>query len=67
MWIVKVAQTEPLASMLKPGGQRLHDPEPVTDLEKAQRLMKELPISMFHASGTCAMMPHEDEASSMRA
>lgn len=60
MWMDKIPQAEPLASMLKKGGKRLHDPEPVTDLEKAQKLMKELAIPMFHSCGVCSMMPRED-------
>jgi choline dehydrogenase-like flavoprotein len=60
MYMEKIAETEPLASLLKKGGERLHSPEPLTDLEKAQDLCKELMLSMYHLSGTCAMMPRED-------
>ena len=56
----KIAETEPMASLLKKGGERLHTPERVTNLEKAKELCKELVLSMYHVSGTCAMMPHED-------
>ncbi|KAJ5143707.1 CAZyme family AA3 [Penicillium bovifimosum] len=60
MWMDKIAETEPLASLLKKGGERLHTPEPLDDLEKAKELCKELVLSMYHVSGTCAMMPRED-------
>ncbi|KAJ5811277.1 hypothetical protein N7474_007578 [Penicillium riverlandense] len=42
------------------GGERLHTPEPLTDLEQAKELCKELVLSMYHLSGTCAMMRRED-------
>ncbi|KAL1963012.1 hypothetical protein VTN77DRAFT_8760 [Rasamsonia byssochlamydoides] len=60
MWTEKIAETEPMASLLKKGGQRLHAPTRVTDLEKAKELCKELVMSMYHVSGSCAMMPRED-------
>ncbi|KAJ6123998.1 CAZyme family AA3 [Penicillium samsonianum] len=60
MWMDKISETEPMASLLKKGGERLHTPEPLTDLEKAKELCKELILSLFHVSGTCAMMPQED-------
>ncbi|CRL18610.1 Glucose-methanol-choline oxidoreductase [Penicillium camemberti] len=40
--------------------RRLHSPEPLADLKKAKELCKELILSMYHVSGTCAMMPQED-------
>ncbi|KAJ5787103.1 CAZyme family AA3 [Penicillium paradoxum] len=60
MWMEVIAETEPMASLLKKDGERLHTPDPVTDLEKAKELCKELVLSMYHVSGTCAMMPRED-------
>jgi choline dehydrogenase-like flavoprotein len=62
IWMGKIAETEPMASLLKPGGDRLHMPQKldVTDLERAQELCKELVLSMYHVCGTCAMMPRED-------
>ncbi|KAJ5745833.1 CAZyme family AA3 [Penicillium odoratum] len=60
MWMDKIAEAEPLASLLKKGGERLHTPEPLTDVEKAKELCKELVLSMYHVSGTCVMMPRED-------
>lgn len=60
MWLDKFAEAEPMASLLKKGGQRLHTAEPLTELEKAKELCKELILSVYHVSGTCAMMPQED-------
>lgn len=60
MWMDKIPETEPLASLLKKGGKRLHTPERVTDLNKTQDLVKELAISTYHLCGTCTMMPRED-------
>lgn len=62
LWMEKIAETEPMASLLKKGGQRLHTPERLrlTDLGKTKELCKELVLSMYHFSGSCAMMPRED-------
>ncbi|KAL2794656.1 GMC oxidoreductase-domain-containing protein [Aspergillus keveii] len=62
IWMEKIAEAEPMVSLLKPGGDRLHTPQKldVTDLERAQELCKELVLSMYHVCGTCAMMPRED-------
>ncbi|BCS27275.1 GMC family oxidoreductase [Aspergillus puulaauensis] len=60
IWMEKIPETEAMAPLLKPGGQRLHTPGKVAELQKAQDLCKELVLSMYHVSGTCAMMPRED-------
>lgn len=60
IWMEKIAQTEPLASMLKNGGRRLHCPQPVTELKQMEKLMEELTISMYHTCGSCVMAPRED-------
>ncbi|KFZ07713.1 hypothetical protein V502_09819 [Pseudogymnoascus sp. VKM F-4520 (FW-2644)] len=60
IWMEKIAETEPMASLLKTGGARLHTVERLTDVSKAKELCKELVLSMFHLSGTCAMLPRED-------
>ncbi|PWY89218.1 putative aryl-alcohol dehydrogenase [Aspergillus heteromorphus CBS 117.55] len=60
LWMEKIAETQPMATLLKENGQRLHTPERLTDLEKAEEACKELVLSMYHFSGTCAMMPRED-------
>jgi choline dehydrogenase-like flavoprotein len=60
IWMEKIAETEPMASLLKTGGARLHTTERLTDVAKAKELCKELSLSIFHLSGTCAMLPRED-------
>ncbi|KFY04700.1 hypothetical protein O988_00580 [Pseudogymnoascus sp. VKM F-3808] len=60
IWMEKIAETEPMASILKTGGARLHTTERLTDVAKAKELCKELSLSIFHLCGTCAMLPRED-------
>ncbi|KAJ5527723.1 CAZyme family AA3 [Penicillium frequentans] len=61
MWMdTKIAESEAFGSLLKKGGERLHTPERLTDLEKAKDICKELVLSMYHVAGSCAMMPRED-------
>lgn len=61
LFLEKLMASEPMASLLKPGGRRLHQPDdgpqPVQDLDEAKRIAKELIISHYHPCGTCAMMP----------
>ncbi|KAL2810035.1 hypothetical protein BJX63DRAFT_403355 [Aspergillus granulosus] len=59
-WMEKIPETEAMAPLLKAGGQRLHTPEKITTVQQAEQLCKELVLSMYHVSGTCAMMPRED-------
>ncbi|KKY27449.1 putative aryl-alcohol dehydrogenase [Phaeomoniella chlamydospora] len=60
LWAEKLSQTEPIASLLKKDGRRLHlQGKEELDLETAKRLTKERIISHYHYSGTCAMMPKE--------
>lgn len=49
-----------MASLLKKKGARLHTPERLTDVERAKELCKELVLSQWHTSGSCAMTPRED-------
>ncbi|RHZ53049.1 hypothetical protein CDV55_102798 [Aspergillus turcosus] len=60
IWSETLAETEPMASLLKKKGARLHTPERLTDVERAKELCKELVLSQWHTSGSCAMMPRED-------
>ncbi|OBT73421.1 hypothetical protein VF21_08094 [Pseudogymnoascus sp. 05NY08] len=60
IWMEKIAETEPMASLLKTGGARLHTAERLTDVPKAKELSKELALSMFHLSGRCAMLLRKD-------
>jgi choline dehydrogenase-like flavoprotein len=48
----------PFGSLLKAGGKRL--PEIVAeDLEKAKEIVRQRQISVFHVSGSCAMLPRD--------
>lgn len=67
IWMEKIAETEPMASLLKTGGVRLHTAERLNDVPKAKELCKELVLSMFHLSGTCAMLPREDGGGGLEA
>ena len=54
--------TEPLASLLKPGGRR--NPAFAVigrdgDLETAKSFLRQATLSNWHPMGTCAMMPRE--------
>lgn len=69
LFVRKIAQTEPLASMLKPGGRQippLREEAPRNsgaldeDLEEAKRIARERLFTAFHPSGTCAMLPREE-------
>ncbi|PYI15987.1 putative aryl-alcohol dehydrogenase [Aspergillus violaceofuscus CBS 115571] len=60
MWMEQLAATPPMTAVLKENGVRLHSPEPITDLEHAKKVTKELLLSTFHLAGTCAMTPRED-------
>lgn len=47
-----------LGKLLKPGGRRL--PRIVADtVENAKEIIRQTQVSVFHVSGTCAMMPRE--------
>ncbi|KAF7173986.1 hypothetical protein CNMCM5623_006253 [Aspergillus felis] len=60
IWTETLAETEPMASLLKKEGARLHTPERLTNVERAKELCKELVLSEWHTSGSCAMMPRDD-------
>ncbi|GIJ82625.1 hypothetical protein Asppvi_001134 [Aspergillus pseudoviridinutans] len=60
IWTETLAETEPIASLLKKKGARLHTPERLTNVERAMELCKELVLSEWHTSGSCAMMPRDD-------
>jgi choline dehydrogenase-like flavoprotein len=53
-------ETEPLASVFKKDGRRIPALKPSTsDLETAREVVRQSSLSVFHISGTCAMMPRE--------
>ncbi|KIM92645.1 GMC oxidoreductase [Oidiodendron maius Zn] len=59
LFLERLAQTQPLASFLKPGGRRNHPTAHIKDLDEAKDYIRTTAISASHHSGTCAMMPRE--------
>jgi len=55
----KIVQTEPMKSMLKPGGRRIPEWARFDSLEETKKLIKYSCTSNHHACGTCAMLPQE--------
>ncbi|KAE8154170.1 aryl-alcohol dehydrogenase [Aspergillus avenaceus] len=55
----RLAETEPMASLLKKGGRRLHHSERVSRLEIARQLTRDRIIAHYHVVGTASMMPQE--------
>jgi len=57
-----ISPSLPFGQLLKPNGKRLPpltpSPEP-DDLETAREIVRQQQISMFHVSGSCAMLPRE--------
>ncbi|KAG8162847.1 hypothetical protein KVR01_007325 [Diaporthe batatas] len=74
LFVRKIAQTEPLASMLKPSGRQIPPAREEVprdsgamesgalyeDLEDAKHVARERLFTAFHPSGTCAMLPLEE-------
>jgi choline dehydrogenase-like flavoprotein len=58
-WLETIAATEPMASLLKKDGRRIHADKPVLDLETAKDIVQETFISHYHVTGTCSMLPKE--------
>jgi choline dehydrogenase-like flavoprotein len=56
-YIETIVETEPFASLLKPG-ERIPEGK-ATTLDAAKKIVKERLFSTFHPVGTCAMMPRE--------
>jgi choline dehydrogenase-like flavoprotein len=60
-YIHTIAATEPMASILKPGGKvRPSFAAFGSDLEAAKDYIRKTMISGWHSCGTCAMLPLED-------
>lgn len=55
----KLAETQPLASFLKPDGRRNHPTAYVKNLDAAKDYAQSTAFSNYHPSGTCAMMAKE--------
>ncbi|KAL2015460.1 hypothetical protein VTK56DRAFT_5404 [Thermocarpiscus australiensis] len=57
-FVETLVSTEPFASLLQKGGKRMPDIV-ATDLDKAREVVRQRQISVYHISGSCAMMPRE--------
>ncbi|KAL4950420.1 hypothetical protein BDW69DRAFT_187395 [Aspergillus filifer] len=58
-WLETLAATEPMASLIKPGGRRLHSDKRVDDLETARELTRDRIVAHYHVTGTTSMAPRE--------
>jgi choline dehydrogenase-like flavoprotein len=59
LYIDVLAKTQPLASILKPNGQRNSPNAFIKDLREAEEYIRAKVESNWHPTGTCAMMPRE--------
>ena len=59
MALEQIIATEPLASLVKPGGQRLPLGSDLGTLEQAKEHCKRNLRSTSHPCGTCAMLPED--------
>ncbi|KAI8182184.1 hypothetical protein K4K51_001215 [Colletotrichum sp. SAR 10_75] len=57
-FVEKIVGTEPFGGLIKAGGKRLPEIKG-SDLESAKEIVRQRQISIFHVSGSCAMMPRE--------
>jgi len=55
----KIVQTEPMKSLLKPGGRRIPEWARFDSLEETKKLIKYSCTSNHHSCGTCAMLTRE--------
>jgi choline dehydrogenase-like flavoprotein len=58
-WLETLASAEPMASLLKKDGRRIHADKPVHDLETAKEIVQETFISHYHLTGSCSMLPEK--------
>lgn len=58
-YILTIAETQPLASLLKSGGRQLPPNTDLSTLDAAKEHCKRNLITNNHPCGTCAMMPRE--------
>ena len=59
-YIYKIASSEPLKSLLKPGGRRNYGtPTNMDDLDEVKEYVKKAALSCWHPTSTCAMLPLE--------
>ncbi|KAF2087759.1 GMC oxidoreductase [Saccharata proteae CBS 121410] len=60
LWLETLAHTEPMASLLKKDGRRLHSDKPLPmTLDEAKQITRDRIVSHYHVAGSCAMMPEE--------
>ncbi|KAF9872915.1 aryl-alcohol dehydrogenase [Colletotrichum karsti] len=62
LFVERLASTEPMASLLKPMGRRLHlegGKKSMDSLRDAKHVAKQKIVSNNHPCGTCAMLPME--------
>ncbi|RDW66507.1 hypothetical protein BP6252_10142 [Coleophoma cylindrospora] len=58
-YLETLAATEPMASLFKKDGRRIHFHKKVETLDEARQVTKETFISHYHVVGTCAMLPEK--------
>jgi choline dehydrogenase-like flavoprotein len=58
-YLETLAGTEPMASLLKKDGRRIHFEKKVETLEEAKQVVEETFISHYHIVGTCSMLPQK--------
>ncbi|KAL4901980.1 hypothetical protein BDW74DRAFT_187000 [Aspergillus multicolor] len=58
-WLETLASTEPMASLIKKDGRRLHSEKRVDDLDTARELTRDRIVAHYHVTGTTAMAPRE--------
>ncbi|KAL4756621.1 GMC family oxidoreductase [Aspergillus foveolatus] len=58
-WLETLASTEPMASLIKKDGRRLHSSKRVDDLDTARKLTRDRIVAHYHITGTTAMAPRE--------
>lgn len=58
-YLETVAETQPLASLLKRGGRRQAAGAYATNLDAAKEYIRRAAVSNWHATGTCSMLPKE--------
>ncbi|CAD6590159.1 MAG: hypothetical protein ASARMPRED_004595 [Alectoria sarmentosa] len=60
-FLERLAQSEPLASLLKPNGRRNHPTAFIKDMNGGRNYVRQSAISNNHPASTCAMKPRENE------
>jgi choline dehydrogenase-like flavoprotein len=58
-YLETIAAAEPMASLLKKDGRRIHWEKPVLDLDVAKTIVEETFISHYHVTGTASMLPEK--------